>query len=211
VIRVHILDAGRRLAAVDEIRSTVEATCERAGTLLDLHDVDVVVYENRWGVIPELGCGGTSPGPHIAMISVDPGPAFDARWRTELGPTVAHELHHCKRFRSSGSYGSTLREALASEGLAQHFEATFRGSPPPYAIASDHDLTALWDRAIAELDAVGYSHASWFFGGDGIPRWAGYALAWAKVGQGLARVGSNAAAAWAIPAADLVVDEPDHR
>jgi hypothetical protein len=204
-IRVHLHDAGERLTAVEELRSHVEAVCERAGALLNLNAVDVVIYENRWGVIPGVGCGGTSPGPHVLLVSVDPGPTFDANWRTELGPTVAHELHHCKRYRSSGSYGTTLREAIASEGLAEHFEAAFRGRPPAYAVSLDEqELSRAWELALPELDAPSYDHAKWFFGGPGTPRWAAYALGWSKVEEGLQRLKLDAAAAWDQPAGELV-------
>ncbi len=204
-IRVHLHDAGRRFTAVDEIVSHVETTCARAGELLDLDAVDVIIYENGWGVIPEVGCGGTAPGPHTLLVSVDPGPTFDAHWRAELGPTVAHELHHCKRYRSDGSYGTTLREAIASEGLAEHFEAAFRGGPPVYAVSlTDQELSHVWELARPELDAPAYDHAKWFFGGSDTPRWAAYALGWAKVADGLQRLGLDAAAAWNAPADDLV-------
>lgn len=204
-VRIHVLDAGRRLTAVDEIGAYVQDTCERAGGLLDLDAVDVVIYENRWGVIPEAGCGGTAPGPHVLLVSIEPGPTFDAKWRTELGPTIAHELHHCKRYRSPGSYGTTLREAIASEGLAEHFEAPFRGGPPAYATPlSERELARVWELAVPELDEPSYDHTKWFFGGPDIPPMAGYALGWAKVEEGLARLDLDAASAWAAPAFDLV-------
>ena len=204
-IRVHVHDAGRRLTSVDEILSHVETTSERAGALLDLDAVDVVIYENRWGVIPEVGCGGTAPGPHTLLVSIDPGPTFDANWRIELGPTVAHELHHCKRYRSGGSYGTTLREAIASEGLAEHFETAFRVGPPVYAVSlDDQELARAWELALPELDEPTYDHAKWFFGGSDTPRWAAYALGWSKVEEGLRRLRLDAAAAWNVPADELV-------
>lgn len=124
--------------------------------MTELDAVDVVLYENRWGVIPELGCGGTSPGPHTVLVSMQPGPVFDAQWRTELGPTLAHELHHCKRYRRVPSLTSSLREAIASEGLAQLFERQFREAPPSYAVALSEEELLRVGAALARLgvDAV---------------------------------------------------------
>lgn len=204
-INVHIHDAGERFSAVEEFRSHVESTCDRVGELLDLDAVDVVIYENRWAVIPEVGCGGTAPGPHTLLVSIEPGPIFDAHWRKELAPTVAHELHHCKRYRSEGSYGTTLREAIASEGLAEHFEAAFRESPPVYAVSlTEAELHRSWELALPELDEPSYDHAKWFFGTADVPRWAAYALGWSKVEQGLRKLGLDASSAWNVPAKALV-------
>lgn len=46
--------------------------------------------------------------------------------------TLVHEIHHAMRWRGPGC-GSTLRERLVSEGLAQTFEAECTGVVPLYA------------------------------------------------------------------------------
>ena len=102
---------------------------------------------------------GYAPLPHWVQVTLDPTNAnFSAAWRHELPPTLAHELHHAFRWQGPG-YGSTLLQALVSEGLAQHFEAEFRGETPMYAVAiSAGDLNGLWKRALPELNAPSYDH-----------------------------------------------------
>ena len=91
---------------------------------------------------------------------------------------------------SGPGYGSTLLETLVSEGLALHFEAEARGTPPLYA-RIDADLQALWEQAQPELHAP-HDHSLWFFGTAHRPRWAGYALGYELVLRYLQQQGGDA-------------------
>lgn len=171
---------------------------------LPLGQVDVIVQVNPYGATAELGVGGYSPGAHTVFLSLDPDhPAFEATWARELPPMLAHELHHCARWTGPG-YGSSLLEALVSEGLAQQFEREFRnGQAPIYARAlTDEQLEILGRRAQLEYDVSPHDHAAWFYGSAdlGLPRWTGYTLGFELVGRHLASTGSTAADAWTWPA-----------
>ena len=191
---LHLMNASGLLSPEleAEVRAVAEKALERHAARLSLDGVDVAMYVTPW-TLPETGVGGYAPLSHWIQVTLTPdNPHFAGGWRTEIPATIAHELHHARRWRGPG-YGSTLLEALVSEGLAQHFEADERGGPPPYA-RIPHELEPLWQRAQAELDAPGYSHSDWFYGSQsaGLPRWSGYALGYALVRRFLMREGGDA-------------------
>ncbi|WP_425148489.1 DUF2268 domain-containing putative Zn-dependent protease [Deinococcus sp.] len=140
-------------------------------------------------------------------MTVDPAnPNFARCWRAELPATIAHELHHLRRWRGPGC-GATLLEALVSEGLAQHYELSERRTPPIYAHISA-DLDALWKLAQSELDESRYDHARWFFGVAELPRWAGYALGFELVRRFFERAAGDALTHAEVSAQDVRVVWP---
>ena len=194
------MNAGGQMlpALADEVREVAQAALERHAAQLQLDGVDVALHVSPWS-LAETGVGGYTPLPYFAQITVDPAnPNFARCWRSELPATIAHELHHARRWRGPG-YGSTLLEALVSEGLAQHYEAQDRGEAPVYAHIPA-DLPALWATVQAELGASGYDHARWFFGGAELPRWAGYTLGFELVRRFLAYAGGDALTHADVPA-----------
>lgn len=194
---LHVMNAGGHLSPglEAEIRSVAQAALTRQAARLRLDGVDVAVSVSPWG-LPETGIHGYAPLDHLVQITLNPdNPHFAALWRTELPATVAHELHHARRWQGPG-YGQTLLEALVSEGLAQLNERDERdGKPPPYARA-DVDLEALWARALPLLDRSDHNFEAWFYGSDAenLPRWSGYSLGDELVRRHLAQVGGDAAA-----------------
>lgn len=175
-----------------KICEVAQAALDLQAQHLQLDGVDVAVYASPW-VIPELGLSGYAPLGHWMQLTLDPqNPNFAACWERELPPMLAHELHHVRRNQGVG-YGSTLLEALVSEGLAQHYEAQARGEPPIYARPLG-DLEALWLRAQQEFHSP-YDHSSWFFGSPqaDLPRWSGYALGFELVGRFMKTHGGDAA------------------
>lgn len=191
---LHVMDAAGQLPSelAAELTALAEAALTRHAAALRLDGVDVAVYVTPW-TLPETGVGGYAPLGHWVQLTLTPeNPNFAGCWRREVPATLAHELHHARRWQGPG-YGATLLEALVSEGLAQHYEAGVRGEAPRYARA-EYPLDDLWAQAQPELDAAGYDHAAWFFGSDDrrLPRWAGYALGYQLVQRGLAVLGGDA-------------------
>jgi GNAT superfamily N-acetyltransferase len=192
VNRLHLMNAAGLLPPelATELTAVVQAALTRHAAVLGLDGVDVAVYAAPW-TLPETGVGGYAPLGHLVQLTLTPdNPHFTDCWRREVPATLAHELHHARRWRGPG-YGTTLLEALVSEGLAQQYEAGVRGEVPIYA-HSAHPLDTLWAQAQAELDTPGYDHAAWFFGTGEQPRWAGYALGYELVRRGLAMLGGDA-------------------
>ena len=133
-IELHILNASKKLDPyLRGLRVSFEETVGKVQEYLPISDVDLIICPLSLWTLPETGIGGFSPASDIAYIYLDPSNEnIQQSLKTEIAPTIAHELYHCVRWLSSG-YGKTLGEALISEGLALHFEIEFRGSPPFYA------------------------------------------------------------------------------
>jgi hypothetical protein len=134
-------------------------------------------------VIPQVGLVGfTDPRSGDVLVTVDPDSRIGLRDTLEdwVGPSLAHELHHTKRILQGPGYGSTLRESLVSEGLADSFA---KESYPEadavwtHAITAEQEMNA-WRLAAADLDGRygGDDHARWFFGTDDLPNWTGYTI-----------------------------------
>ena len=188
----HFLDADRQLAHwIDPIRDQARQAHAKLTEIVgfsEMPPLDIVVEADCRAVIPEIGIGGACFKASRIDLAIDPGNAHLPKSiaHGELRRTLYHEFHHALRWRSAG-YGTTLGEALVSEGLAQHFEQAVEGGSAPLTSHPDsaHDWARM-TRQAAPLLGREYDHASWFFGGktDGmtLPRWAGYALGYALVG-----------------------------
>lgn len=196
---VHLLNAGRELDAIAQgLQTAVLSTWTRAAPLLPLASVDVVVYHDPSHTIPEFGIGGYTPSARRVLLAVDAtqpdvhGPAFTDR----LGRLLAHELHHCARWAGPG-YGTTLGEALVSEGLACLFETEVFGGPPPFYVRAltPAQLHMAEEHARAGRAVAAYDHALWFYGSEPqrVPRHAGYALGYAVAMGHAQRQGRSAA------------------
>lgn len=181
-MKVHVLVADPALAAhAQRIEASTITAIERVSQLLPLNGVDIVIQHNPIATIPELGIGGFSPNGHLVHVAVDPAHAdFPAVLDQHLSRTVAHELHHCARWRGPG-YGRTLGESLVSEGLADHFDLQVHPGAKPYHWTQALHPVALQEtleEARATLWSTEYDHAYWFFNTatGGPPYHAGYAL-----------------------------------
>lgn len=167
--------------------------------------VDVVVYEDQFSVIPEVGIGGYTPAANRTFLAIDTyHQNFETGFQFAFLSLLAHELHHCTRWAGPG-YGKTLGEALISEGLACMFESELPGGKLPFyaqALSSD-ELRAVRKLANAELNNSAYDHARWFYGSvaEELPRHAGYSLGYTLVLDYIEAKGGNAAKLAKAPAA----------
>lgn len=204
MISTHLLDAAGRLdpATAEELRAVAGDAARDVGEDLGLDGVDLVICDYRGLALPGIGVGGYSPSDCLAFIAIEPGtPAFRDHWRSALPRTIAHELHHVRRWQGPG-YGTTLRDSLVSEGLATLYEIQARGAAPPYAEAvTDSVRDDLWAQARTLLDRTD-QHARWFFGGSDLPLWSGY-----TVGTELARRYCLARGTTARDAVDVAAEE----
>ncbi len=150
--------------------------------------IDILIQRISGAVIPEIGMVGQAYRRGLLGLTLDPdNPNFStAVGNGYLHRHVAHEVHHCLRMAGPG-YGSSLGEALVSEGLAGHFtRQLFKNSPEPWECAFDKSFIDENLPRRIELDAKDYDHSGWFFGsGDQRPRWFGYTLGYKIVGDWL--------------------------
>ncbi len=158
---------------------------ERVDRLLRISaPVAVRVAVNPKAAIPEVGVGGfTDPASGAVTISLSAHARVPVResltvW---LRMAVAHELDHSKRILDGPGYGSTLGEALVSEGLADTFGVyAYPHTPPiPWDQALQpsqlHRLGAI-ARDSAAMTDTSHVHSVWFYGVGDLPRWAGYTI-----------------------------------
>lgn len=202
---VVFVDPQELAAEQAAITALLQETAERARGVLPLGFVRFTVSTERARLIPGWGFGGYTVGPSDIDIVVDPAyPGLAQILPERLPPLAAHELHHAARWQGLGYPYATLLEALATEGLADHFAIEFTGSPiPPWCDAFPESQTEEYlDRARPELDAA-YDHAAWFFGrGPDLPNWTGYTLGFRLVRDHLAgHPGSSATGLVHAPAA----------
>ena len=186
-----VLDAHR-----STIVEVVTQTLGQTEALLPVESVEILVFASAQRSIPGYGLGGYTPSADRIDLIFDPGfQDLNGVIGSRLPGVLAHELHHAARWGTVG-YGTTLLEAVVSEGLADHFalEVTF-GSPPPWSLALDQQELERWMATARESwTDPGYQHSRWFFGDGVVPRWTGYALGFVLVGDYLTQDPSRTAA-----------------
>jgi hypothetical protein len=201
-----------REAGVD-LEGLVAESARRAFELLPHRGrVSIYVALDASRSIPETGVGGfTDPSTGTVSIWIDGTPpgGLKAALQTWVPATLAHELHHSSRVRMGPGYGSTLAEALVTEGLADHFVSeAFPETPPQQwdnALSQDRE-SDVWRKAQSVLeDPDGYDHSAWFFGSGDLPRWSGYTLGYRIVD---AYLGDERSASSAVDVAASTVIEP---
>lgn len=182
-INLHILNASGKLTPyIKEIENIFDKTVGKVTDKVPVSNVDIVIVDNPFYAIPEIGIGGHTITANYIVISLDHEFSnFKKTLKLELVDTLAHELCHAARWQKIEYPYNNLLEALITEGLADHFANE---------ITKREDLH-LWDRALAsgqinkllkkakeEYFNKNYTHDEWFFGSQekGIPRWTGYTL-----------------------------------
>lgn len=176
-MKLHFLDARGELTELRSwLRDRLVDAYTKACELLPLLPIDVVVKAGKF-VIPEKGHVGYAPDPGKVFVTVDPdNPALMTNSNSSLERMLVHELHHSARWDGPG-YGSSLGEALVSEGLAGHFVQEVYGGPAePWESVEIDKIRAHIARAARDWEASDYDHKAWFYGTGELPRWVGYSL-----------------------------------
>jgi hypothetical protein len=209
-LRVVPLDAGKEFAPgrLDAIVGWLEDAARDVVPPLRADRIDVLVVPGT-NLIPDWDCNGYTHGPWRITINVDPG--CDGREKrplaAQLRAMLAHEVHHAMRSRGPG-YGSTLGEALVTEGLAQCYEEEVGCPTSNYAVAvRGPTLAKLALLAKGELWSEDYNHPKWFFGSksDSTFPWSGgYSLGYQVMRGWLDRAGVSASAAVSVAAREIL-------
>jgi uncharacterized protein YjaZ len=171
--------------AIEEPFREASAICE---SRLNADDIEVHAIDAPHEVIPEWGLGGYTYGPHSVLIAVDPEHLLEP---LDILSTLVHEIHHAMRWREQGP-GSSLRERLVAEGLAQVFEVEVTGRVPFYARGEVlPDQRAVASQHLGEDPA---DEGRWFFGSTDMPRLFGYRFGYEAVRAALSALGADGAA-----------------
>lgn len=204
-VKLHFLNAGHtKIGHRALIRKQVRIAYAFAVRRLPIGCLDVVVQVAPAMTLPEIGVGAYSPSAELVFVFIDPQHSQLASClASELAPITVHEFMHAMRWRGPG-YGTTLGEALVSEGLALHFEAMLRGAVPWYAAAPDEAvLERLESEARARWSDEAYERLVWF--SPRVDTWGlayrGYALGYRLVARRLAEWGLPLESVWDRPAA----------
>ena len=173
-----------RIAGIDLAAATEDAL-RRIDVVLPGPTPDITIDVDPSIAIKEIGVGGiTDPRNGAVRIGLLPRPpaGMPIAVHDWLAGSLAHELHHSRRIRAGPGYGTTVGEAIVTEGLAVAFEReafpTAPFSPWGAAIdpASQHRLWPLAQSAWSTPDTA-LDHQRWFFGTTtDVPRWTGYTL-----------------------------------
>ena len=203
-IRLRYLGDHEDLAHLrDEIDDVFESTAALVAEELSLKDVDVFASAELWRTGSKTPIHGFSMSTHELVLRINPKSQASAAFRQEFGAVLAHELHHCKRWSGPG-YGSSLREAIVSEGLACDYEKKFRCGLPEYVRPiSNEELVVLAGQVAPYLDRPTYDHALWFDGREGkrcLP-YLGYSVGYQLIQNEIEKCGASAADLCMAPAA----------
>jgi uncharacterized protein YjaZ len=99
---------------------------------------------------------------------------------TWLPLTVAHELNHSARILDGPGYGTSLRDTMISEGLADQFAKAMVPTAPeaPWTTAlTARQTVELWRRAQPLLGKRSLTlNRAWLFGSEDVPHWTAYTL-----------------------------------
>ncbi len=209
-VTVHVFTKSGKLTPYrTKISQTVQTAVSQTKQYIPIGNIDIALYDNPRGAIPETGEGGWTENQNLIFISLNPEfKHFEKTLAYYLPRVVAHELHHAARWNTVERDGS-LGEALISEGLAAHFEETVsNGKPSLWARAIEGEqLQSLIPRAKSDFTNKTYNHRAWFFGkGDPtIPRWAGYSIGYKLVSDYITKHPKETAATlYNKPAKDFV-------
>lgn len=172
----------------DLLKKIVKYHAGKAGSVLSVPLVNISIYPNSNFTIPETGEGGYTPSKDWFHIYIDPSKnqrQLAAIIETFIPGTVYHEMNHIARWQNTG-YGSSLSEAIISEGLAIVFaKEQWEKSKNPWADFSEKEIDCLLDivRKRNKKNDRRYNHGEWFLGTGKLPRWSGYKLGAYVVGS----------------------------
>ena len=177
-------DEGSLVSYHPLIEQQVRRTIEVVAAKWDIGRLAIRVFTSQTNVIPEIGLNGYTPSATEIRLFFHPTfQSLDDSIETHLFPLLVHEMHHARRTRLVG-YGSTLLEAVVSEGLADYFSMEVAGVEPPiWSVSVQGETLDHWILKASEVwQEPGYRHDDWFFGTHpDIPRWAGYSIGFALV------------------------------
>lgn len=184
-IKFHILNTSGKLNKYkNKILDKAKESLSEIKNFIPIDNVDVVICSKK--VFPQIGVGGYAPDANTIFLYIDTEyQHLDSSIETQVLRILAHESHHCLRWRSPG-YGKTLYEAMITEGLADHFELEVTGKmPQPWSLAlKDDKLQEMEEKAKPSYWAE-YDHSLWFYGTNvnEVPNWTGYSLGFKFVNE----------------------------
>lgn len=183
VWNIHFLNARHGLTRVlPEMRAAARQAVALVENHCDLPRFDLVVKpaEGRRNAVR----GPLARTPAAGQIELAINPETFSEEVTIRA--LVREMHHVIRHDGPG-YGTSLGDALVSEGIAGHFVLhVLGGSADPWDAISP--APGLARRALNEWSRLGVDRGLWFHGKGDIRKWAGYGLGHRLIADELAQM-----------------------
>lgn len=172
-----------------------------ATRLIPLEDVRVTFKCDPGATIPEWGVGGETMDAHHVYVAMDPSTVQGVEC---INRTLLHEFHHAIRWRSTSLEldDLSLRDMLASEGLAVLFEEEALGTAPFFVNPEPADPDVAL--ALRALDERPCNRSEWFFGAGRVPPAFGWALGYRLCKDYADRSHTSASTLVATPAVEII-------
>lgn len=142
-LNFHILQSSGQLIGTlhDRIKEVLKKTADQCSEKIILGNIDVVVMNVPWNVIPRIGVNGFSYDAHQILLTLDSEHEnLKNNLEQQLAAVFSHELHHSARSLALGSsHSHEYGGALVAEGLACCFEEEVTGETPFYATECNGD------------------------------------------------------------------------
>ena len=189
--KFHILKSSGVLTAsiYDQLRVILDETDKECRQIIDLGDVDVVIMNVPWNVIPRIGINGFAYDAHQIILTLDCAHEYLSKnFEQTVKAILCHELHHSARSLARGSSHSKIYGgSLIAEGLACCFEEEIVGEVPFYATeCQGHDLSNFAKKAKEQVftprENLPGDWRSWMFGSynnSDFPYQCGYSTGYA--------------------------------
>jgi uncharacterized protein YjaZ len=169
-----------------KIEGIFNASIKKIQSKIPIDNVSITIFDKPEHTIPETGEGGYSHDANRLDIYLNRDfPEFESKVIVEkLERVLAHELHHCLRWKNPG-YGETLLEQIITEGLADHFEVEISGREPGMwsTNLTPEQIQEWLQKAKPLFSSKDFDRNAWMFGSNEIPRWTGYSLGFYLVGE----------------------------
>lgn len=137
MIKFHILQSSGILTGklYERVDAALIESVNLCSEKLKLGDLDVVVMNMPWNVIPKIGINGFSYDAHQILLTLDSKHKnLKANLEHTIKAVLSHELHHSARAHIRGSsHSQQYGGALVAEGLACCFEEEIVDVTPFYA------------------------------------------------------------------------------
>lgn len=152
---------------------------DRIAQLLPGPETNILI-QNGTRVIPGTGIAGATSQDGQVTLTVDTEQSTTAMRRSLtvwLVQDLSHEVNHSVRIEAGPGCGRTLLDLLICEGVASAFDLKVQPALrlPWLHVLNRREESALWSRARRVVNDPGLE-GDWFFGGRGIPYWAGYQI-----------------------------------
>lgn len=206
----HFLETNRELPAIaDQMREIFDTVTDKATSLTEEVETDIVIRHSPQNSIPELGISGqyTKDARCIDIYLDLHNSHLKSNFENEVARTLIHEYMHVVREQYVPWENGTLLDSLIAEGLTQSFEIEVQPTLPPSIYATsftEEELDNLWNKAKNILDQRGWVNDEWFFGSENIKRWSGYSLGFKLVQDKIKESGLNASQLYKLPSKDFL-------